>query len=99
MTDDGASAVRSSGIVAGVVVFPGTRVPIRSLIDYLQAGRGVEAFLRDHPAVAAAQVDRALVAGLESLILHRQEAVSTPPTAKTQARGTHKRGSSGGRTP
>lgn len=96
MPDDSVSAVRSSGIVAGVVVFPGTRVPIRSLVDYLKAGRGVEAFLRDHPAVAAAQVDRALVAGLEALILHREEAVAASQTAK--ARTTGKRGSTGGRT-
>jgi uncharacterized protein (DUF433 family) len=95
MADDSASAVRSSGIVAGVVVFPGTRVPIRSLIDYLNAGRGVEAFLRDHPAVAAAQVDRALIAGLELVIARREEAVSVLPARKSQSRGAPKRGSSG----
>lgn len=95
MADDSVSAVRSSGIVAGVVVFPGTRVPIRSLIDYLNAGRGIDAFLRDHPAVAAAQVDRALIAGLETLIARREEAVSVIPTRKSQSRGTPKRGSSG----
>jgi uncharacterized protein (DUF433 family) len=98
MADDSASAVRSSGIVAGVVVFPGTRVPIRSLVDYLNAGRGIDAFLRDHPAVAAAQVDRALIAGLETLIARREEAVSVIPPRKSQSRGAPKRGT-GGRAP
>lgn len=95
MADDSASAVRSSGIVAGVVVFPGTRVPIRSLVDYLKAGRGIEAFLRDHPAVAPAQVDRALAAGLESLIARREEAMSLTAPRKSQGRRASKRESGG----
>lgn len=95
MADDNTSAVRSSGIVAGVVVFPGTRVPIRSLVDYLKAGRGPEAFLRDHPAVAPAQVDRALAAGLESLIARREEAMSLARPRKSQGRGAAKRESGG----
>jgi uncharacterized protein (DUF433 family) len=37
--------------LSGVPVFAGTRVPVRTLIDYLEAGDPLETFLDDFPSV------------------------------------------------
>jgi uncharacterized protein (DUF433 family) len=95
VNDDDPSTVRSSGIMAGVVVFTGTRVPIRSLIDYLKAGRGIDEFVRDHPTVGRAQIHRSLVAGLEALIARREGATSLASKSKVPPRGSSKRESGG----
>ena len=42
--------------LGGVPVFRGTRVPMRSLFDYLQAGDSLETFLDDFPGVTREQV-------------------------------------------
>jgi uncharacterized protein (DUF433 family) len=42
--------------MSGTPVFRGTRVPIKNLFDYLEAGDNLEAFLDDFPTVARAQV-------------------------------------------
>ena len=42
---------RSREILGGTPVFAGTRVPIRALIDYLEAGRSLHDFLDDFPLV------------------------------------------------
>ena len=38
--------------LSGTPVFAGTRVPVQTLIDYLEAGDPLEAFLRDFPSVS-----------------------------------------------
>lgn len=38
--------------LSGTPVFAGTRVPVRTLIDYLEAGDPLEAFLGDFPSVS-----------------------------------------------
>ncbi len=38
--------------LSGTPVFAGTRVPVQSLIDYLEAGDSLEAFLDDFPSVS-----------------------------------------------
>jgi uncharacterized protein (DUF433 family) len=43
-------------ILSGAPVFSGTRVPARSLIDYLEAGETIDAFLIDFPTVSRDQV-------------------------------------------
>ncbi len=54
---------RSDQILGGTPVFAGTRVPVQTLIDYLEAGQSIEEFLDDFPTV-----DREHVVGaLESL--------------------------------
>ena len=40
---------RDPEIQGGVPVFRGTRVPLRNLIDYLEAGDSLEGFLDDFP--------------------------------------------------
>ena len=46
---------RSKDILGGVSVFAGTRVPVRALFDYLEAGRSLEDFLDDFPSVSKTQ--------------------------------------------
>jgi uncharacterized protein (DUF433 family) len=38
--------------VSGTPVFAGTRVPVQTLIDYLEGGDALEAFLDDFPSVS-----------------------------------------------
>ena len=41
-------------IQGGVPVFAGTRVPVKTLFDYLEAAESIEAFLQDFPSVSRA---------------------------------------------
>jgi uncharacterized protein (DUF433 family) len=38
--------------LSGIPVFAGTRVPIQTLIDYLEAGDTLDEFLKDYPSVS-----------------------------------------------
>lgn len=42
-------------IQGGTPVFRGTRVPIKALFDYLEAGDDIDAFLDDFPSVTREQ--------------------------------------------
>ena len=42
---------RSPARLSGAAVFAGTRVPVRTLIDYLEGGDPLDAFLDDFPDV------------------------------------------------
>ena len=43
-------------IMGGTPVFVGTRVPLQSLIDYLEGGESIEDFLDGFPSVKREQV-------------------------------------------
>lgn len=43
-------------VMGGTPVFRGTRVPIQSLFDYLEAGDSIEEFLQNFPTVDREQV-------------------------------------------
>jgi len=43
---------RSEKIMSGAVVFAGTRVSGKALIDYLEEGSGLDDFLEDFPTVS-----------------------------------------------
>jgi uncharacterized protein (DUF433 family) len=43
-------------ILGGTPVFHGTRVPVKTLIDSLEAGDSIDLFLYDFPSVARKQV-------------------------------------------
>ncbi len=43
-------------ILGGEPVFKGTRVPVKSLFDHLEAGDSIEAFLDGFPSVKREQV-------------------------------------------
>jgi uncharacterized protein (DUF433 family) len=38
--------------LSGTPVFAGTRVPVQTLVDYLEAGDSLDDFLRDFPSVS-----------------------------------------------
>ena len=46
---------RHPEILSGTPVFVGTRVPVRSLFDYLEGGDTLEEFLRQFPSVKREQ--------------------------------------------
>ncbi len=46
---------RNPRVVSGELVFAGTRVPVRNLVDYVKAGRSLEVFLDDFPGVSREQ--------------------------------------------
>ena len=53
----GAPVVSSTPeIMGGTPVFPGTRVPVQTLLDYLEAGDTIEDFLEGFPTVTREQV-------------------------------------------
>ena len=52
--------VRSADILGGVPVFAGTRVPVRTMIEYLAAGDRLDNFLDDFPTVDREQAVRVL---------------------------------------
>ena len=43
---------RSEKVMSGAVVFAGTRVPVQTLIDYLEEGSPLDEFLEDFPTVS-----------------------------------------------
>ena len=49
-------------ILCGTPVFPGTRVPIKSLFDHLKSGRSVDYFVEQFPTVTREQTLRLLAA-------------------------------------
>lgn len=47
---------RSPEVLGGTPVFAGTRVPIQTLIEYLEAGESIDDFLKGFPTVSRQQV-------------------------------------------
>lgn len=47
-------------VMSGQPVFKGTRVPVESLFDHLEAGVSLDAFLDDFPSVSREQAVAAL---------------------------------------
>ena len=57
-------------IMGGEPCFAGTRVPARTLIDYLEGGDTIDAFLEDFPTVSRKQAVALLEEASELLIAH-----------------------------
>ena len=55
-------------ILGGTPVFTGTRVPVRSLVDYLEAGDTLEEFLRQFPSVKRDQAIAALEVARDTVL-------------------------------
>ena len=55
-------------VLGGTPVFAGTRVPIRSLFDYLEGGESLDEFLRQFPWVRRDQAIAALDMAHDSLL-------------------------------
>jgi uncharacterized protein (DUF433 family) len=51
---------RDGDILGGVPVFAGTRVPIKTLVDYLEQGHSLEVFIDDFPTVTLQQAKEVL---------------------------------------
>jgi uncharacterized protein (DUF433 family) len=64
--------VREPAIMSGEPTFRGTRVLVRSLFDYLEAGHSLERFLEGFPTVTRAMALQALEEAKESLLASRQ---------------------------
>jgi uncharacterized protein (DUF433 family) len=47
---------RDPEVMGGTPVFPGTRVPVQTLLDYLEAGDSIDEFLEGFPSVTRQQV-------------------------------------------
>ena len=47
---------RTADVMSGAPVFAGTRVPVQTLLDYLEAGETIDAFLEGFPSVSREQV-------------------------------------------
>lgn len=65
---------RDPDILGGTPVFVGTRVPIRALIDYLEAGDPLDEFLEDFPSVTREQAVAALRLAKRLLVSHADPA-------------------------
>jgi uncharacterized protein (DUF433 family) len=46
----------SPDVMGGTPVFAGTRVPVQTLLDYLEAGDSIDEFLAGFPSVSREQV-------------------------------------------
>jgi uncharacterized protein (DUF433 family) len=55
-------------VMGGTPVFVGTRVPLKSLFDWLEAGDSLDEFLDNFPSVTREQAIRALEFGHEALL-------------------------------
>jgi uncharacterized protein (DUF433 family) len=58
---------RDPEIMGGTPVFSGTRVPVQTLLDYLEAGESSDEFLAGFPTVTRAQVIEFLEAAKDEL--------------------------------
>lgn len=47
---------RDPEILSGIPTFKGTRVPVKNLFDYLEAGNSLDEFVDDFPTVTRNQV-------------------------------------------
>ena len=55
-------------IMHGVPCFTGTRVPVQTLLDYLESGESIEQFFADYPRVKREQVTQFLRLAKERLL-------------------------------
>jgi uncharacterized protein (DUF433 family) len=59
---------RSPDVMGGTPVFSGTRVPVQTLLDYLEAGESIDEFLAGFPSLTRQQVIEFLEAAKDSLV-------------------------------
>ena len=67
MASDGNIVVKNPKILGGTPVFRGTRVPVQTLFDYLEAGDTLEEFLEGFPSVTREMAIAALEQARELL--------------------------------
>ena len=67
---------RSEDILGGTPVFAGTRVPVRTLFDYLEEGDTLDEFLEDFPAVSREHAVKVIGRVKETLLAQEYESVA-----------------------
>ncbi|MSP98365.1 MAG: DUF433 domain-containing protein [Betaproteobacteria bacterium] len=68
MTNSNLVTHRHPEILGGTPVFVGTRVPVRSLFDYIEGGETLDEFLHQFPSVTRDQAIAALELACKSLV-------------------------------
>ena len=68
MTDPKLVVQRDPEILGGTPVFTGTRVPVKILFDYLEAGDSLDVFLDAFPSVTRKQAVAALELAREVIV-------------------------------
>ena len=58
----------SPDVMGGTPVFVGTRVPVQTLLDYLEAGESIDDFLGGFPSVTREQVVKFLEQAKDRLV-------------------------------
>ena len=66
----------SRDILGGTPVFEGTRVPVKTLFDHLEAGDTLEVFLDDFPTVSREQAVLVLELAKEALVSKVDESLA-----------------------
>jgi len=61
-------------ILGGTPVFVGTRVPVKTLLDYLEGGDSIDTFLDHFPTVRREQAVAVLELAKQMLIAHARAA-------------------------
>ena len=82
---------RNPEILGGTPVFSGTRVPVRILMEHLEAGDRLDEFLDDYPTVTRDQAVKLLeraVAETESCCVSRLIMDSTPSSRSIKGSST-----------
>ena len=67
---------RGDDMLGGTPVFAGTRVPVQTLFDYLEAGDSLDEFLDDFPAVSRAHAIKVLEKMKESFLAREYESAA-----------------------
>jgi len=67
---DGSVVQSDPEILGGTPVFVGTRVPVQTLVDYLEGGYSVDEFLDNFPSVRREQVKAFLDQATRALLAH-----------------------------
>ena len=65
---------RSEKVMSGAVVFAGTRVPVQTLIDYIEEGSRIDDFLEDFPTVSREHAVAVLELMKDSVMSHASAA-------------------------
>jgi uncharacterized protein (DUF433 family) len=64
-------------IMWGAPVFAGTKVPVQTLLDYIETGETVDAFLSEFPSVSREMIVSFLEQGAERVIAPERESVQS----------------------
>jgi uncharacterized protein (DUF433 family) len=60
---------RNAEVMGGTPVFRGTRVPVQTLFDYLEAGDSIDEFFEGFPSASRAQVIAFLEEAKENFVI------------------------------